>query len=58
MNLKDNKLLIIGGIIVTGTTIFILYNRAKKSAEVDFILEKIEEFKTENSGDVNIIENL
>ena len=58
MNLKNNKGLVIGGIVVIGTTIFILYNRAKKSAEVDFILEKIAQSKTENNGDVNIVENL
>lgn len=58
MNLKDNKLLLIGGTLVVGATIFILYNRSKKSAEVDFMLEKIAEFKTENQGDINIVENL
>lgn len=58
MNLKDNKGLIIGGTLVIGTTIWILYNRNKKSAEVDFILDKIKSSRTENQGDVNVIENL
>lgn len=53
-----NAALIISGIIITGTIAFIVYNRKKKGAEVELILSKIGDAKTENKGDINIVENL
>lgn len=53
-----NIALIISGVVITGTIVWIVYNRKKKEAEVELILSKIGEAKTENKGDVNIIENL
>lgn len=58
MKVTNKGLMIFGGILAGGAIVFIFYNRAKKSAEVDFFLEKIKDFKTQNQGDVNIIENL
>jgi hypothetical protein len=53
-----NAVLIISGVLVTGTIAWIIYNRKKKESEVELILAKIGEAKTENQGDVNIAENL
>lgn len=58
MKVTNKGLMIFGGILAGGAIVFIFYNRAKKSAEVDFFLEKIKDFKTQNQGDINIVENL
>ncbi len=53
-----NIALIISGVVITGTIVWIVYNRKKKESEVELILSKIGESLTENKGDVNIVENL